>query len=116
MDWEAKHAWAVAEHDRRAATPPSERERDDLRLAGIAGASWAAGLACAMLGRRAREFWQRAHTLEQMRDRYLEVLAKALESPPAETPAGGKRPAHLTDTCATRLDALVRDLHVGFGW
>ena len=52
MDWEAKHAWAVAEHDRRAATPPSERERDDLRLAGIAGASWAAGLACAMLGRR----------------------------------------------------------------
>jgi hypothetical protein len=60
MDWEAKHVWAVAEHDRRAATPAVEGERDDLRLAGIAGASWAAGLACAMLGRRGEaERWLR---------------------------------------------------------
>jgi hypothetical protein len=52
MDWEAKRAWAIAEHDRRAATPTVAGERDDFRLAGIAGASWAAGLACAMVGRR----------------------------------------------------------------
>jgi glycosyltransferase involved in cell wall biosynthesis len=70
----------------------------------------------ATLGRRAREFWQRAHTLEQMRERYLEVLAKALESPPAEASAAGRGPAHLTDTGATRLDALVRDLHVSVDW
>ena len=51
MDWEAKRSWASAEHERRAATPTAQGEREDFRLAGIAGASWAAGLACAMLGR-----------------------------------------------------------------
>lgn len=50
MGWEEKHAWAVAEHDRRVSTPPAPGERDDFRLAGIAGASWAAGLAAAMTG------------------------------------------------------------------
>jgi hypothetical protein len=60
MDWEAKRAWAIAEHDRRAATPTDDSERDDFRLAGIAGASWAAGLSSAMLGRRDEaETWLR---------------------------------------------------------
>ncbi len=60
MDWEAKRGWAIAEHDRRAATPATEDERDDFRLAGIAGAAWAAGLACAMLGLRDEaETWLR---------------------------------------------------------
>ncbi len=52
MDWAAKHAWADAEHDRRIETPAGEGERGDLRLAGIAGASWAGGLAALMLGDR----------------------------------------------------------------
>ena len=51
MDWEAKLAWADAERGRRRAAEPRPGERDDLRLAGIAGASWAAGLAALMLGR-----------------------------------------------------------------
>ncbi len=51
MDWEAKLAWADAERERRSAAEPRPGERDDLRLAGIAGASWAAGLAALMLGR-----------------------------------------------------------------
>ena len=50
MDWIAKRAWAEAEHERRLATPPAEGEREDLRLAGIAGASWAGALAALMLG------------------------------------------------------------------
>ena len=50
VDWAAKRAWADAEHERRHATPAAEGERDDLRLAGIAGASWAGGLAAVMLG------------------------------------------------------------------
>jgi hypothetical protein len=49
VDWAAKRAWADAEHERRLATPAAEGERDDLRLAGIAGASWAGGLAALML-------------------------------------------------------------------
>ena len=53
MDWEAKRRWAEAEHARRAATPAGEDERDDFRLAGIAGASWAGGLAALMAGDRA---------------------------------------------------------------
>ena len=52
VDWEARLSWADAEHERRAATPAGEDEREDFRLAAIAGASWAAGLSCAMLGRR----------------------------------------------------------------
>lgn len=50
MDWEAKRAWANAEHERRAGTAAGEGEREDLRLAGIAGASWAGGLAALMAG------------------------------------------------------------------
>ncbi len=44
--------WAGAEHVRRLATAAGPEEREDFRLAGIAGASWAAGLAALMLGRR----------------------------------------------------------------
>jgi hypothetical protein len=50
VDWEAKRAWADSEHERRRATAAGPDEREDLRLAGIAGASWGAGLAAAMLG------------------------------------------------------------------
>lgn len=51
MDWEAKLAWAEAEHERRRASAAATDEREDFRLAGIAGASWAAGLASLMLRR-----------------------------------------------------------------
>ena len=50
MDWAAKRDWAGREHERRLATPAGEGEREDFRLAGIAGASWAAGLAALMQG------------------------------------------------------------------
>jgi hypothetical protein len=50
MDWAAKRAWADDEHARRLATPAAPGERDDLRLAGVAGATWAGGLAALMLG------------------------------------------------------------------
>jgi hypothetical protein len=63
VDWEAKLREAEGEHEARAVAPPAAAgERDDLRLAGIAGASWAAGLAALMLGRRseARALLQRA--------------------------------------------------------
>ena len=52
MDWEAKLAWAVAEHERRLASVAGPDEREDFRLAGIAGSAWAAGLAALMAGRR----------------------------------------------------------------
>lgn len=51
MDWQAKLAWADVEHERRLAAVAGPDEREDFRLAGIAGASWAAGLAALMLGR-----------------------------------------------------------------
>ena len=51
MDWQAKLAWAEEEHERRLAAAVGPDEREDFRLAGIAGASWAAGLAALMLGR-----------------------------------------------------------------
>ena len=62
MDWEAKLAWAEAEHARRLASGAGGNEREDFRLAGIAGASWAAGLAALMLGRdgEARDRLRRA--------------------------------------------------------
>jgi len=62
MDWQAKLAWAGAEHERRLAAALGPDEREDLRLAGIAGASWAAGLAALMLGRdgEARDRLRRA--------------------------------------------------------
>lgn len=47
----AKLARAESEHERRLASPAQPDEREDFRLAGIAGASWAAGLASLMLGR-----------------------------------------------------------------
>jgi hypothetical protein len=50
MDWAAKREWAEREHERRLAMPAGEGERQDFRLAGIAGASWAAGLAALMHG------------------------------------------------------------------
>ena len=50
MDWAAKREWALDEHERRLVTPAAEGEREDFRLAGIAGASWAAGLSAVMLG------------------------------------------------------------------
>ncbi len=51
MDWEAKLAWAAVEHERRLASVAGPDEREDFRLAGVAGASWAAGLAALMLDR-----------------------------------------------------------------
>ena len=50
MDWQAKRAWAAGEHATRSAAPAPAGEREDLRLAGIAGASWAEGLAASMAG------------------------------------------------------------------
>ncbi len=52
MDWNAKRTWAAAEHDARSRRPPADGEREDFRLAGIAGASWSEGLAALMLGER----------------------------------------------------------------
>ena len=49
-DWAAKRDWAEGEHERRLAAAAAEGEREDFRLAGIAGASWAAGLASLMDG------------------------------------------------------------------
>jgi hypothetical protein len=51
VDWQAKLAWGDAEHERRLASVAGPDEREDFRLAAIAGASWAAGLAALMLGR-----------------------------------------------------------------
>jgi hypothetical protein len=50
VEWEAKRRWAETEHTRRSAATGAEGEREDLRLAGVAGASWAAGLAALMAG------------------------------------------------------------------
>jgi hypothetical protein len=52
VDWNGKRAWAAAEHETRSRRPPADGEREDLRLAGIAGSSWAEGLAALMLGER----------------------------------------------------------------
>jgi hypothetical protein len=52
VDWNAKRAWAAAEHGARSRRSPADGEREDFRLAGIAGASWAEGLAALMLGER----------------------------------------------------------------
>lgn len=61
MDWVEKQAWAEREHGLRSGATGVE-EREDLRLAGIAGASWAAGLAAAMAGngRASAELLRRA--------------------------------------------------------
>lgn len=62
MDWKAKRAWAAAAHETRTVTPAGGDEREDLRLAGIAGASWAEGLAALMAddGDGAEELLRRA--------------------------------------------------------
>jgi len=49
--WDTKLRWAIAEHEQRLASVAGPDEREDFRLAAIAGASWAAGLAALMLGR-----------------------------------------------------------------
>ena len=67
MDWAAKRAWAEAEHERRIETPAGDGERDDLRLAGIAGASWAGGLAALMLGDAAAASTLLARAAEEYR-------------------------------------------------
>ena len=51
MDWALKLEWADGEHDARSRRPLGAGEREDFRLASIAGTSWAAGLAALMLGR-----------------------------------------------------------------
>jgi hypothetical protein len=66
MDWAAKRDWALAERERRLATPAAESERADLRLAGIAGASWSAGLSALMLG----EHDEAASLLRRAADEY----------------------------------------------
>jgi hypothetical protein len=53
VDWHAKLGWAEAEHVQRLASVAGQDEREDFRLAAIAGASWAAGLSALMLGRDA---------------------------------------------------------------
>lgn len=62
MDWNAKLEWAVAEHERRRGVSAGEGERPDFPLTAVASASWAAGLAALMLGRRqeAAELLRRA--------------------------------------------------------
>jgi hypothetical protein len=52
MDWSAKRTWAADEHAARSERTAAEGEREDFRLAGIAGASWAEGLAAWMQGER----------------------------------------------------------------
>ena len=49
MDWTEKRVWAEREHETRVARQAGQ-EREDLRLAGVAGASWAGGLAALMEG------------------------------------------------------------------
>jgi hypothetical protein len=62
VEWEAKLAWAESEHERRLDSVTGPDEREDFRLASVAGASWAAGLAALMLGRddEARDLLLRA--------------------------------------------------------
>lgn len=60
MDWAETRVRAIREHDERRRAQAHGRE--DFRLAGIAGASWAAGLAGTMLGEHetASEWLRRA--------------------------------------------------------
>jgi hypothetical protein len=51
VDWQAYLAAARERHDTRAESSLQPGEREDLRLGGVASASWAAGLAALMLGR-----------------------------------------------------------------
>ena len=108
VDWNAKRGWAAAEHDARSARGLTEGEREDFRLAGIAGASWAEGLAALMLGERGeaedllrlaadeyRASWAAAPTaswgrpIAAMRCRLLAGDAAGLESDAEATLAAG---------------------------
>jgi hypothetical protein len=62
MNWASKLEWADDEHAARSRRALGAGEREDFRLASIAGASWAAGLAALMLDRHgpARERLVRA--------------------------------------------------------
>ena len=81
MDWQAKLGWAEAEHERRLAAGLGPDEREGFRLAGIAGASWAAGLASLMLGRT-----------EEARDRLLRAADEYDTSWRAAPPGSWGRP------------------------
>ena len=81
VDWEAKLTWAEAEHERRLASVAGPTEREDFRLAGLAGASWAAGLAALMLGRD-----------DEARDRLLRAADEYDTSWPAAPPGSWGRP------------------------
>jgi hypothetical protein len=72
-DWAAKRDWAVAEHARRRAAIDEPGGREDFRLAAIAGASWAAGLAALMLG----DDVQAAALLRRAADEYATSWAAA---------------------------------------
>jgi tetratricopeptide (TPR) repeat protein len=73
VDWEAKLAWALAQHEERASRPTADGERPDFHGAAIAGASWAAGLAALMLGRGE----QAAGCLRRAADEYRASWATA---------------------------------------
>ncbi len=75
MDWNAKRSWAAAEHEARSVRPAEEGEREDFRLAAIAGASWAEGLAAMMLGKRD----DAARLLRRAADEYRASWAAAPE-------------------------------------
>ncbi len=73
MNWGAKRAWAAAEHEERSSRPPEDGQREDFRLAGVAGASWAEGLAALMLGAEA----DAARLLRRSADEYRVSWAAA---------------------------------------
>jgi len=58
----------------------------------------------AELGRRARAWWERAHTIEHMAGDYRRVIARALEVPPPDL---GTLPAHLRSDGTELARALV---------
>jgi tetratricopeptide (TPR) repeat protein len=81
VDWQTTLAWADAEHEQRLASVSGPNEREDFRLAGIAGASWAAGLAALMLGRD-----------DEARDRLLRAADEYATSWRAAPPGSWGRP------------------------
>lgn len=83
VDWTAKRSWAEAEHARRSAQPAREGEREDLRLAGIAGASWAGGLAALMLGDAAAGARRLRRAAEEYRVSWVEAPAGSWGRPVA---------------------------------
>jgi hypothetical protein len=62
VDWAGYLEAALRRHDERAGSAAAPGERDDLRLGGVASASWSAGLAALMLGQpdRARGVFRSA--------------------------------------------------------